>query len=98
MGPIWNPFGTHLQKQYGPHMGSPNGSHIVTHMGPISVLYALLAGMYTHNGFTNHGKCCKEKIVVLNAALKLSLVILGASILTISLSKLPDEKIIKYFK
>ena len=43
--PIWDPHGAMLHPLYGSLMGSPYGTHIETHVGPIWVPYTLFAGM-----------------------------------------------------
>ena len=74
MGPILVPYGSHmdvprwvpdeslLQNPYQSHMGSPYRTHIITHLGPIWVLYSLLAGMcmpvWSNNGWLT---CWEEK-------------------------------------
>ena len=56
MGPILVPYGSHmdvprwvpdeslLQNPHQSHMGCPYRTHIISHLGPIWVLYSLLAG------------------------------------------------------
>ena len=42
--PRWVPDESLLQNQHRSHMGCPYRTHIITHLGPIWVLYSLLAG------------------------------------------------------
>ena len=58
MGPILVPYGSHmdvprwvpdeslLQNPHQSHMGCPYRTHIITLLGPIWVIYSLLAGMF----------------------------------------------------
>ena len=57
---IWGPYGAHmdvprwvpdeslLQNPHRSHMGCPYRTHIITHLGPIWVLYSLLAGLFNN--------------------------------------------------
>ena len=44
--PRWVPDESLLQNPHQSHMGCPYRTHIVTHLGPIWVLYSLLAGIF----------------------------------------------------
>ena len=43
--PRWVPDESLLQNPHRSHMGCPYRTHIITHLGPIWVLYSLLAGL-----------------------------------------------------
>ena len=43
--PRWVPDGSLLQNPHQSHMGCPYRTHIITHLGPIWVIYSLLAGL-----------------------------------------------------
>ena len=43
--PRWVPDESLLQNPHQSHMGCPYRTHIITHLGPIWVLYYLLAGL-----------------------------------------------------